>query len=320
VSAREYSAQVRRARERLRAAQEAQLRCDDANNELQVRYAREHLWRALFYLNPSEIPDSVREARRRFDEDTEDHDAEIRAGDPIAQERNLELMRQATDAECAAGIHSFCACRHVVGRKRGQSDVPPPDEEDPVTEDWFDARRAQVWAVIQPDGSVVAKGFVGDETADEDMAVHPAGSLAYYSPQHGWTNAATGYPAARVPAPPVAPPRHPDDLRRGRWYDDNPITTNTGSAGGAAMASIEEVRAGLYAGNELANEGLGALQHAHAQLEQAQGAWMRATEGSGQADVSTANGLIAQAVASIEEVRQQVSAAISASEDVGNRL
>jgi len=111
------------------------------------------------------------------------------------------------------------------------------------------------------------------------------------------------------------------DLRRGRWYDDNPITTNTtGSAGGTGMASIEEVRAGLAAGNELANEGLGALQRAHAQLEQAQGAWMRATEGSGQADVSTANGLIAQAVASLEEVRQQVSAAISASEDVGNRL
>jgi hypothetical protein len=128
------------------------------------------------------------------------------------------------------------------------------------------------------------------------------------------------------PAEPYAPPKkRPDlhNLRRGRWHDTNPTTTNTtntGSAGGAAMSSIEEVRAGLHAGNELANEGLGALQHAHAQLEQAQGAWMRATEGSGQADVSTANGLIAQAVASIEEVRQQVSAAISASEDVGNRL
>jgi hypothetical protein len=88
----------------------------------------------------------------------------------------------------------------------------------------------------------------------------------------------------------------------------------------ADVASIEEVRAGIAAANEQANEGLGALQQAHASLEQAQGALMRATEGSGQADVSEANGLLAQAVNSIEEVRQQVSAAISASEGVANRL
>ncbi len=62
------------------------------------------------------------------------------------------------------------------------------------------------------------------------------------------------------------------------------------------------------------------MQQAHASLEEAQGALMRATEGSGQADVSEANGLLAQAVNSIEEVRQQVSAAISASEGVANRL
>jgi hypothetical protein len=86
------------------------------------------------------------------------------------------------------------------------------------------------------------------------------------------------------------------------------------------VASIEEVRAGIAAANEKATESLGALQQAHASLEQAQGSLMRATEGSGQADVTEANGLLAQAVGSIEEVRQQVSAAISASEDVANRL
>ncbi len=86
------------------------------------------------------------------------------------------------------------------------------------------------------------------------------------------------------------------------------------------MASIEEVRAGIAAANDKATESLGALQQAHASLEQAQGALMRATEGSGQADVTDANGLLAQAIGSIEEVRQQVSAAISASEDVANRL
>jgi hypothetical protein len=46
---------------------------------------------------------------------------------------------------------------------------------------------------------------------------------------------------------------------------------------------------------------------------------MRATEGSGQADVSEANGLLAQA-STARGGAQQVSAAISASEGVANRL
>ena len=96
-------------------------------------------------------------------------------------------------------------------------------------------------------------------------------------------------------------------------------TTNTGSAGGA-MASIEGVRAGIVAANEKANEGLGAMQHAHVCLEEAQGRLMHATEGSGQADVSTALGLLAQAVNDLDAVRQQVSAAISSSESIANRL
>jgi hypothetical protein len=70
------------------------------------------------------------------------------------------------------------------------------------------------------------------------------------------------------------------------------------------MASIEEVRAGIALANDKASESLGALQQAHSSLEQAQGALLRATEGSGQADVSEANGLLAQAVGSISEVQQ----------------
>ena len=86
------------------------------------------------------------------------------------------------------------------------------------------------------------------------------------------------------------------------------------------MASIEEVRAGINAANEKANEGLGAVQQAHACVEDAQAQLMRATEGSGQADVSEANGLLAQAVNDLDTVRQQVAAAISASEGVAGRL
>ena len=86
------------------------------------------------------------------------------------------------------------------------------------------------------------------------------------------------------------------------------------------MSSIEEVRAGIMAAIEKANEGLGAVQQAHACVEDAQGQLMHATEGSGQGDVSEANGLLAQAVNSLEEVRQQVAAAISSAEGVANRL
>lgn len=86
------------------------------------------------------------------------------------------------------------------------------------------------------------------------------------------------------------------------------------------MASIEEVRAGIALANDKASESLGALQQAHSSLEQAQGELARVTEGSNQADVSEANGLLAQAVGSITEVQQAVAAAIQASEGVANRL
>ena len=86
------------------------------------------------------------------------------------------------------------------------------------------------------------------------------------------------------------------------------------------MSSIEEVRAALMAANERANEGLGAVQQAHACVEDAQAQVMRAIEGSGQSDAAEANGLLAQATATLDEVRQQVAAAISSTESVANRL
>lgn len=86
------------------------------------------------------------------------------------------------------------------------------------------------------------------------------------------------------------------------------------------MASIEEVRAGILSANERASESLGALQQAYSALEQAQGELARVTEGSGQADVTEANSLLAQAVTSVTEVQQSVQAAIQASEGVANRL
>ena len=86
------------------------------------------------------------------------------------------------------------------------------------------------------------------------------------------------------------------------------------------MASFEEVRAGIAVANDKASESLGALQQAHSALEQAQGMMLRVSEGSAQADVSEANGLLAQAVGSVVEVQQAVAAAIQAAEGVASRL
>lgn len=86
------------------------------------------------------------------------------------------------------------------------------------------------------------------------------------------------------------------------------------------MASIEEVRAGIAVANDKASESLGALQQAHAALEQAQGMMLRVSEGSRQADVNEANGLLARAVGSVVEVQQAVAAAIQAAEGVASRL
>jgi len=86
------------------------------------------------------------------------------------------------------------------------------------------------------------------------------------------------------------------------------------------MASFEEVRAGIALANDKASESLGALQQAHSALEQAQGMMLRISEGSAQADVSEANGLLAQAVGSVVEVQQAVAAAIQAAEGVASRL
>ena len=315
-----YASRLRRAWRELGEALEAYRQIDDAANELRVDAARADLLRVLSGMRP--IPPEVREAQRRIDEWCEDNPGPVDDA-PSLMAQMEELHARYYAAEEATGYRS--TRRERQQRAGDERPGSPPDDEEYMEGGWFAERRAKVWGVIQPDGTVQAKGFVGDESADDDQAVYPPGSIAYYG-AGGWTNAATGNTASRgpAPAPPVTPPKAPQvpdlaDLRRGRWYDDKPITT-TASTGGGGMASIDEVRAGIMASNEKANEGLGAVQHAHASLEEAQGMLMRATEGSGQADVSEANGLLAQAVNDLDEVRQQVTAAISAAESVANRL
>ena len=86
------------------------------------------------------------------------------------------------------------------------------------------------------------------------------------------------------------------------------------------MSSIEEVRAGIAGACELATEALSAVVHGLAKLEEALGALTHATEGSGQADVTEARGLWAQAAEGLRTEGQGISAGISAAEGVANRL
>jgi hypothetical protein len=86
------------------------------------------------------------------------------------------------------------------------------------------------------------------------------------------------------------------------------------------MSSIEEIRSSILSGNELLSEAQGFLQAARAKIDEAQGVFLRASEGSAQGDVTEAAALLAQASASCGESSQVVSAALQSSEGVANRL
>jgi hypothetical protein len=86
------------------------------------------------------------------------------------------------------------------------------------------------------------------------------------------------------------------------------------------MASIEEVKAGIMAAtNEISNAG-GASQQVHSSYQQAQAMLQRVTDGTSQADVSEATGLLSRAMDLIVESQQAASAAIQAAEGVAARL
>lgn len=86
------------------------------------------------------------------------------------------------------------------------------------------------------------------------------------------------------------------------------------------MASVKEVQAGITLANEKASESIAALQQASTALEEARVAFVRATEGSDQAEIQQTNGLLSQAIASITDARNSVEASISTAEDYSSRL
>ena len=86
------------------------------------------------------------------------------------------------------------------------------------------------------------------------------------------------------------------------------------------MSSIEEVRGQNMHAIEVANQSLGMFQQGRADLESAQQALLHAMEGSSQQDAAEAIGLFTQALASVDEVVQQVAAGISSAQDATDRL
>jgi hypothetical protein len=97
-------------------------------------------------------------------------------------------------------------------------------------------------------------------------------------------------------------------------------TPTTTSTSGGAMASIEEVKAGIGQANDTASNSLGGLQQAHSDIEQASGMLQQAAQGSSQADADEATGLFQRAIELITEVQQTVSMAIQSAEAVAARL
>lgn len=140
--------------------------------------------------------------------------------------------------------------------------------------------------------------------------------LPPYVPEPSLDLDCVGGSGAVLDRPPAAEPHRPPPPSP----RSTPPRTTTSSTGAAMTATINDVQAGIAMANDQASESLGALQQAHSALEQSQAGLMHATEGSHQADVSEATGLLAKAIGSIVEVQQAVAAAIQASEGVAGRL
>ncbi|GAA4851754.1 hypothetical protein [Saccharopolyspora rosea] len=86
------------------------------------------------------------------------------------------------------------------------------------------------------------------------------------------------------------------------------------------MAGVEEVRAGIALANQKCSEGVAALQQAALSLEEAQQALTTATQGSTQEEIQHAQGMLAEAIHTINTVQGTVHASITSAENYAGRL
>jgi hypothetical protein len=86
------------------------------------------------------------------------------------------------------------------------------------------------------------------------------------------------------------------------------------------MAGVEEIRAGIALANEKSLAGIAAITQASLQLDEARTALLAATQGSGQADVAQAQGLLTEALQVLAGAQASIQASINSAEGYAARL
>jgi hypothetical protein len=86
------------------------------------------------------------------------------------------------------------------------------------------------------------------------------------------------------------------------------------------MAGVEEIRAGIALANEKSLASIAAITQASLQLDDARNALMAATQGSSQADVAQAQGLLTEALQTLAGAQASIQASISSAEGYAARL
>jgi hypothetical protein len=86
------------------------------------------------------------------------------------------------------------------------------------------------------------------------------------------------------------------------------------------MAGVEEVRTGIAMANEKSLAGIAAITQASLQLDDARNALMAATQGSSQADVAQAQGLLTEALQTLASAQAAIQASITSAEGYATRL
>jgi hypothetical protein len=86
------------------------------------------------------------------------------------------------------------------------------------------------------------------------------------------------------------------------------------------MAGVEEIRAGIAMANEKSQAGIAAITQASLQLDDARSALLGATQGSTQADVAQAQGLLTEALQVLSTAQAAVQASITSAEGYAARL
>ncbi|OLR92130.1 hypothetical protein [Actinokineospora bangkokensis] len=86
------------------------------------------------------------------------------------------------------------------------------------------------------------------------------------------------------------------------------------------MAGVEEIRAAILQATEKAQSSIAAITQASLQLDEARSALLNATQGSTQVEVSQSQGLLAEALQTLQGVQTTIQSGIASAEGYAARL